>query len=517
MSEQVQQNLKVTDQGTEKSVQKTPEAAAVSGVIGGQPNQEVHGQANAVAHANDKTLSEPDMIAMNEGETVAQYKARVAQIQANRFGFFDSEEEKTNDAGAGVAGKIRIHEHPAKQAVEPLPGLSPTMQQPPYESHVKANVQITNVPEVSEAVTEEMLARYGATVLESAAAAVRQVENHLAQPNAINSDFLKIGQWAADVPGHLSQSPEQLNKDVSAIVTGTMEEIDKPLSVDERATKAGMLLPMFFFEGGKEPINPETIEQMGLEGLSEAELKALGIEKRVEILEEEVTETRRVLNEKDIVNPIDRNATAEEKLAQLQTLSKENEPLAEKFLEEIDTKFGTKSEIHFKKPEEIVNKANRASIKESKEWFDIEHVRDSFRFKTPLDNLNELPKIAEVLKESDFEIVKPDFEKLLNPKKRGWRVAAIDLRAPNGQIIEYQILPREMNEAGAMEHDIYEQWRNKDVTKLTREEKLLKREADLQAKELYDEAWERYLTRTGQTEETIRKIVEQTKKIVKSE
>ena len=84
MSEQVQQNLKVSDQGAEKTVQKTSEAIKDGGVIAAQPNQEVHGQAFASAHQNDKTLSEPDMIAMNEGETVAEYKARVAQIQANR-------------------------------------------------------------------------------------------------------------------------------------------------------------------------------------------------------------------------------------------------------------------------------------------------------------------------------------------------------------------------------------------------------------------------------------------------
>ncbi|MBA3991970.1 MAG: hypothetical protein C0469_00490 [Cyanobacteria bacterium DS2.3.42] len=251
----------------------------MSGVIGGEKNQEVHGQANAVAHANDKTLSEPDMIAMEEHETPEAYKARVAQIQANRFGFFDSEKDNAGDAGAG---KTKIHEHPAKQAVEPLPSLSPTMQQPPYESAVKANVQITNVPEVSEAVQQEVLGKYAETVLENAAAAVRQVENHLAQPNAINNDFLKAGQWAAGLPEHFAQSPSQLDKDVQGALSATMDEIDKPLSVDERARKAGILLPMFFFESGKEPINPETIEQMGLEGMTEAELKALGIEKRVE-------------------------------------------------------------------------------------------------------------------------------------------------------------------------------------------------------------------------------------------
>ena len=35
---------------------------------------------------------------MNDGETVAEYQARVAQIQANRFGFFDSENGTSGSA-----------------------------------------------------------------------------------------------------------------------------------------------------------------------------------------------------------------------------------------------------------------------------------------------------------------------------------------------------------------------------------------------------------------------------------
>jgi hypothetical protein len=85
---------KSAEQVEQKTAQKTPEAAKEGGVIAAQPSQEVHGQAFANAHQNDKTLSEPDMIAMNDGETVAEYTARVAQIQSNRFGFFDSEKEK---------------------------------------------------------------------------------------------------------------------------------------------------------------------------------------------------------------------------------------------------------------------------------------------------------------------------------------------------------------------------------------------------------------------------------------
>lgn len=508
---------KIFDQAEQKTVEKTPEKVVVSGLISGQPNQEVHDKAFEQLHKNDKTLSEPDMIAMNDGETVAEYKARVAQIQANRFGFFDSADERTNDAGTTAAGKTKIHEYPARQALEPLPGLSPTMQKEPFDSSVKANVQITNVPEVSEAVTGEVLGKYAEAVLENAAAAVHQIENHLAQPNAVNSDFLKLGQSAAEMPGHFAQSPEQLNKDVQAIVNNTTAQIDKPLDPEERAKMAGMMLPMFFFEGGKEPINPETVEQMGLDGMSEAELETLRIERRVEVLEEGTEEKRRSLEEKDIVNPIDRNATAEDKVAQLQTLSVESKPLVERFLEQIDVQFGTPSEINFKKPQDILEKANRPSIKESKEWFDVEHIRDSLRFKTPVENLSDLPKIVEQLKASEFEILKLDLDKLIKPKGRGWRMAAIDLRAPNGQIIEYQILPREMNEAGKIEHQMYKQWRHRDTAKMTESELLQSDEVRLSAKKLYSRSWNTYLQRTGQTEEALKGIIEDTLKILRQE
>ena len=109
MSDQSPQNLRVFEQGAEESVQKTPEAVKDGGVIAAQPDQEVHGQAFAISHQNDKTLSEPDMIAMNDGETVAEYKARVAQIQANRCRFFDSEEE--GNGSAVETGTVIDYEH----------------------------------------------------------------------------------------------------------------------------------------------------------------------------------------------------------------------------------------------------------------------------------------------------------------------------------------------------------------------------------------------------------------------
>jgi len=257
---------KPADQAEQKAIQKTPEAAAVSGVVAAQPNQDAFGEAKAVAHANDKTLSEPDMIAMGDNETPAQYNARVAQIQANRFGFYDS----------GADASTKVFEKPAKQAVEPMPALAPVLSEGPYNSTVKLNVQITNVPEVSEGVKPEELLQYTDTMLQSGVQVVRQFEQHMTEANAINNDISSLA-------AHFSQSPYQLNEDIQALIAS----IDQPMNADERAEAAGNLLPLFFFEGAKEPINPETVEQMSLEGMTEEELSELGIEKRVSQVSEE--------------------------------------------------------------------------------------------------------------------------------------------------------------------------------------------------------------------------------------
>jgi hypothetical protein len=132
-------------------------------------------------------------------------------------------------------------------------------------------------------------------------------------------------------------------------------------------------------------------------------------------------------------------------------------------------------------------------------------------------NLEDLPKIAKDLKESGFEIIKVDTDKLLTPKGRGWRMVAFDLKAPNGQMIEYQVLPKEMNAAGDAEHGIYEQFRNKDVATMTPEEQILKRRTDMAAQNLYTDAWEAYLKRTGQTEKEIKQIVQDSANILSQE
>ncbi|HEY9711826.1 MAG TPA: hypothetical protein V6C72_00050, partial [Chroococcales cyanobacterium] len=214
------------------------------------------------------------------------------------------------------------------------------------------------------------------------------------------------------------------------------------------------------------------------------------------------------------VNPIDRKAENYKKISQLQQLSAENEPLLQNLTDTIDSKFGTHStKPDFKEPKEIELKTTRQETKERKPWYEVEHVRDALRTTSIVDNLDVLPGIIREIKAGgEFKIINPDMDKLLNPTQRGWRMVALDLQASNGQIVEYQIVPREMKEAGKIGHAQYKEFRGMDKNLMTDEQALAKAEADRQQVLLYRGAWEAYLRRTGQTEEQILQIVEQARR-----
>jgi len=200
-------------------------------------------------------------------------------------------------------------------------------------------------------------------------------------------------------------------------------------------------------------------------------------------------------------------------VGELQRLSAENEPFIKDFLADIDRQFGTTSGTSFKEPEKIKEKSKRASIKRSKPWFEIEHIRDSFRFKTVLSNLEQLPQIAEKLRATGIEVVKTDTDKVLSPGMWGWRIAAFDLRMPNGQLVEYYCPVQELEAAKKDgNHALFEKWRNIDLKQLTQDQKL-ERITDINHSfEKYDTAWNRYLSRSRQTPERVREILDRTNK-----
>lgn len=223
------------------------------------------------------------------------------------------------------------------------------------------------------------------------------------------------------------------------------------------------------------------------------------------------------LDDASIVNAIDLKAAPDEKVKQLEKLSEENDPIVTKFLEEVDSKYGTESKTSKKLAHKILEKSQRPSILERKPWFKVEHIRDSFRFKTVLKDIGDLPKIAQDLKDSEMcEVVKVDTGKVLNPDYWGWRIVAFDLKMKNGQLVEYYLAVKELEQAKKEgNHELFERWRNEDPKKLTPEQKE-ERLKDIDTSfDKYDQGWKTYLDRTKQKPGKVKEILDRTEKILK--
>lgn len=221
------------------------------------------------------------------------------------------------------------------------------------------------------------------------------------------------------------------------------------------------------------------------------------------------------VEEKQIVNPVDLGASDEDKVRQLNALTEENKPQIEKFLTLIDARYGTKSKTSKKEDHKIIEKAHRPRIKETKDWFGVEHIRDSFRFKTVLENIEDLPKIAKDLKESGLcEVVKTDTAKVLQPDIFGWRIAVLDLKMKNGQLVEYYLPVQELEQAKSTgNHATFEKWRDVDLKTMTSSQQLEYRQDIRKSFAKYDRAFDAYLERTKQKPEQVKEVLEKTKKI----
>nr|AKH47276.1 hypothetical protein [uncultured marine virus] len=206
----------------------------------------------------------------------------------------------------------------------------------------------------------------------------------------------------------------------------------------------------------------------------------------------------------DITNSIPLDATPAEKVAALQELTATNRPIIDAFLEKLDAKYGTKSKSNEKLPEKILEKSTRPSILASKPWHNVEHIRDSLRFKTQLDDIQDLPAIINELRSGlGVEIIKADVVKFIAPKEWGFRIVAFDLRMRNGQIVEYYLPIREIEEVKDVNHKLFEKWRNEDVAKLSAAQENAMRGDIAESFDRYQSAFDDYLARTGQSESEV--------------
>jgi hypothetical protein len=185
--------------------------------------------------------------------------------------------------GRNANGKpYAVYSAEASQAVERPGPIAKVLTEGEYQSSVKLNVQITNVPEVSKGVMPEDLLTFTSTVMGAGAKAVRPIEEHLAKANAINDDLLNLPGAVENGLDHLPKNLEQLNRNVQTSLAGAMEHIDKPMTPEQRAEMAGQILPLFFFDGAEEPIDSNVARQMKLEQLTEEELAGLGIKRKAD-------------------------------------------------------------------------------------------------------------------------------------------------------------------------------------------------------------------------------------------
>ena len=224
-------------------------------------------------------------------------------------------------------------------------------------------------------------------------------------------------------------------------------------------------------------------------------------------MSQESTDKAIPLAEEFIVNPIDKSLSAAEKANQLFELSKKNKPMIDAFIEKIDAEFGCKSTSNCKSKDRIVAKARRALLRADKPWFDVEHIRDGLRFRTALEDIQDLPKIIEALKKQDITIIKAETKKMLRGNIWGWRAVMYDIRLPDGQIVEYYLTVKEMMDANDNPHHaLYEQWREKTTTEI--EAKSVEFEESISvSKDAFKQALSDYFARTKQDESVIKSVI----------
>lgn len=221
---------------------------------------------------------------MTREQLAAQLKAQGDSVsidfgngqEASRKSGLTEQSLKIEEAGPEMKnanGKpYKVYTAEASQAVQKPGAIAKALTEGDYQSSTKLNVQITNTPEVSPALSQEDALKYISTVMDSGAAAIRQVEQHITEPSAINKDI-------ENTVNHFKQSPFQFEKDVLAAFESATNRLDKPKTVAQRAETAGTLMPMFFFDGVTKPIDSAAANQMKLNHMTEEELKMLGIQR----------------------------------------------------------------------------------------------------------------------------------------------------------------------------------------------------------------------------------------------
>lgn len=203
--------------------------------------------------------------------------------------------------------------------------------------------------------------------------------------------------------------------------------------------------------------------------------------------------------------------TQDQKYDVARQMAEENQAIVDPILERIGNRLGIALESDIKSRASSIGKANRPNIIRDKgrPWWNMEHLKDVFRFKATLDTYDQAATVLLMLNQElqasgGIAIIKTDTDKVLSPLQFGWRPIAVDIQFANGQIGEFYMAPTELMEANSGEgHNLFERWRFRDLESLTRRERV-RAERDITASEtLYADALDEYLVRTDQDESAV--------------
>lgn len=213
------------------------------------------------------------------------------------------------------------------------------------------------------------------------------------------------------------------------------------------------------------------------------------------------------------VQPIDVSLSQDEKYAVARALAEENKELLDPIFEEIGWRLDIEIQSNIKTKASALEKINRPEvlIHKGRPWFNVEHVRDIFRFRALIDNIEQVEQLLRMLNQEltrkggpGITILKADTALMTNPTAWGWRAVSFDIQLPNGQIAEFYASPRELISVSEAEgHLLYEKWRARDRSNLSRRE-LRRFEKDMdRSNELYQRALEDYQGRSGDSDAAI--------------
>ncbi|HEY9870483.1 MAG TPA: hypothetical protein V6D08_15065 [Candidatus Obscuribacterales bacterium] len=184
-------------------------------------------------------------------------------------------------------GDVEIYEQPARQALEQLPPISETLNEAPYGSRVKLNVQITNVAEVPEPIQSlNDVQALGSGIGQGLLHVGQETLNYLATPGAVENGLLEIGPALDNAVNYYANTPaEQVRQDAQEalgfIWQGLEDSLGHPLKAQERGERAGEMMAAFIPIGANKVLNERELVALGgaekLERMTQQELEALGL------------------------------------------------------------------------------------------------------------------------------------------------------------------------------------------------------------------------------------------------